>query len=42
MNIRNALLKFAYNKKLRIMGQIIKKDGKIWKQQNMQKSGKKM
>lgn len=29
MNIRNALLKFAYNKKLRIMGQIIKKGKKV-------------
>ena len=27
--IRNALLKFAYNKKLRIMGQIIKKGKKV-------------
>ena len=29
MNIRNAFLKFAYNKKLRIMGQIIKKGKKV-------------
>ena len=29
MNIRNALLKFAYNKKLRIMGQIIKNGKKV-------------
>ncbi len=29
MNIRNALLKLAYNKKLRIMGQIIKKGKKV-------------